>query len=72
MNIVVLIKQVPDTYSERKLNASDGILDRGATDAVTFLSAPLSRAAKSAPPAPQPMSRSLVPGCTFSSASNLS
>jgi electron transfer flavoprotein beta subunit len=34
MNIVVLIKQVPDTYSERKLNASDGILDREATDAV--------------------------------------
>ncbi|MGI5125340.1 electron transfer flavoprotein subunit beta/FixA family protein [Pseudonocardia sp. CA-107938] len=34
MNIVVLVKQVPDTYSERKLNASDGILDRDATDAV--------------------------------------
>ncbi|MDN5861320.1 MAG: electron transfer flavoprotein subunit beta/FixA family protein [Pseudonocardia sp.] len=34
MNIVVLVKQVPDTYSERKLNASDGILDREATDAV--------------------------------------
>ena len=34
MNIVVLIKQVPDTYSERKLKASDGILDRDATDAV--------------------------------------
>jgi electron transfer flavoprotein beta subunit len=34
MNIVVLVKQVPDTYSERKLNGSDGILDRDATDAV--------------------------------------
>ena len=33
MNIVVLIKQVPDTYSERKLR-SDGTLDRDATDAV--------------------------------------
>ncbi len=34
MNIVVLVKQVPDTYSERKLDGSDGTLDRGATDAV--------------------------------------
>ncbi|MGD9989456.1 electron transfer flavoprotein subunit beta/FixA family protein [Pseudonocardia sp.] len=34
MNIVVLIKQVPDTYSERKLDGSDGTLDREATDAV--------------------------------------
>ena len=34
MNIVVLVKQVPDTYSERKLDASDGTLDRDATDAV--------------------------------------
>ena len=34
MNIVVLIKQVPDTYSERKLRSSDGSLDRDATDAV--------------------------------------
>ncbi|HLU56616.1 MAG TPA: electron transfer flavoprotein subunit beta/FixA family protein [Pseudonocardia sp.] len=33
MNIVVLVKQVPDTYSERKLRA-DGTLDRDATDAV--------------------------------------
>jgi electron transfer flavoprotein beta subunit len=33
MNIVVLIKQVPDTYSERKLR-TDGVLDRDATDAV--------------------------------------
>jgi electron transfer flavoprotein beta subunit len=34
VNIVVLIKQVPDTYSERKLNVADGLLDRGASDAV--------------------------------------
>ena len=34
MNIVVLVKQVPDTYSERKLDGSDGTLDRDATDAV--------------------------------------
>lgn len=34
MNIVVLIKQVPDTYSERKLRESDGVLDRAASDAV--------------------------------------
>jgi electron transfer flavoprotein beta subunit len=34
MNIVVLVKQVPDTYSERKLRDSDGVLDREATDAV--------------------------------------
>jgi electron transfer flavoprotein beta subunit len=34
VNIVVLIKQVPDTYSERKLRDSDGVLDRAASDAV--------------------------------------
>ena len=34
MNIVVLVKQVPDTYSDRRLRAADGILDRDATDAV--------------------------------------
>jgi len=34
MNIVVLIKQVPDTWSERKLADSDFTLDRGAADAV--------------------------------------
>jgi electron transfer flavoprotein beta subunit len=34
MNIVVLIKQVPDTYSERKLADSDHTLDRVGTDAV--------------------------------------
>ncbi len=34
MNIVVLIKQVPDTYSERKLSDGDFTLDRGAADAV--------------------------------------
>ncbi|MGH3615233.1 MAG: electron transfer flavoprotein subunit beta/FixA family protein [Pseudonocardia sp.] len=34
MNIIVLVKQVPDTYSERKLSGSDHTLDRDATDAV--------------------------------------
>ena len=33
-NIVVLIKQVPDTWSERKLSESDYTLDREAADAV--------------------------------------
>jgi len=34
MNIVVLVKQVPDTYSERKLSESDFTLDRDSADAV--------------------------------------
>lgn len=34
MNIVVLVKQVPDTWSERKLRDADGTLDRDAADAV--------------------------------------
>jgi electron transfer flavoprotein beta subunit len=34
MNIVVLMKQVPDTYAERKLNPADNTLDRDAADAV--------------------------------------
>ncbi|MDQ4010789.1 MAG: electron transfer flavoprotein subunit beta/FixA family protein [Actinomycetota bacterium] len=34
MNIVVLIKQVPDTWSERKLADSDHTLDRSSADAV--------------------------------------
>lgn len=34
VNVVVLVKQVPDTYSERKLRSSDGLLDREASDAV--------------------------------------
>jgi electron transfer flavoprotein beta subunit len=33
-NIVVLVKQVPDTYSERKLSAGDHTLDRDSADAV--------------------------------------
>jgi electron transfer flavoprotein beta subunit len=33
-NIVVLVKQVPDTYSERKLSDSDYTLDRESADAV--------------------------------------
>ncbi len=34
MNISVLVKQVPDTYSERRLRESDWVLDRETTDAV--------------------------------------
>ena len=34
MNIVVLIKQVPDTWSERTLSESDKTLDRASSDAV--------------------------------------
>ncbi len=34
MDIAVLIKQVPDTYSERKLREQDWTLDRDAADAV--------------------------------------
>ena len=34
MNIVVCVKQVPDTWSEKKLDPSDSTLDRGATDPV--------------------------------------
>jgi electron transfer flavoprotein beta subunit len=34
MNIVVLMKQVPDTAAERSLNPSDNTLDREASDAV--------------------------------------
>ncbi|MGO8886608.1 MAG: electron transfer flavoprotein subunit beta/FixA family protein [Streptosporangiaceae bacterium] len=34
MNIVVCVKQVPDTWSERKLQPSDSTLDRDAADAV--------------------------------------
>ncbi len=34
MKIVVLIKEVPDTYGERKLDLGTGLADRAATDAV--------------------------------------
>ncbi|MBQ1443675.1 MAG: electron transfer flavoprotein subunit beta/FixA family protein [Renibacterium sp.] len=34
MKIVVLVKQVPDTGEERKLDLSTGWLDRGASDAI--------------------------------------
>ena len=34
MNIVVCVKQVPDTYAERKLNDSDKTLDRESVDGV--------------------------------------
>ncbi len=34
MNIVVLVKQVPDTWADRKLSAGDSTLDRDSVDAV--------------------------------------
>ncbi len=34
MKIVVLVKEVPDTYGDRKLNLKTGLADRGASDAV--------------------------------------
>jgi electron transfer flavoprotein beta subunit len=34
MNIVVCVKQVPDTWSERTLRAADSTLDRDAADAI--------------------------------------
>ena len=34
MDVAVLVKQVPDTYGERKLDESTWLLDRGASDAV--------------------------------------
>lgn len=34
MDVAVLVKQVPDTYGERKLDETTWLLDRGASDAV--------------------------------------
>ena len=34
MNIVVLVKQVPDTWAERRLQESDKTLDRASVDVV--------------------------------------
>jgi electron transfer flavoprotein beta subunit len=34
MNIIVLVKQVPDTWAERRLNDGDKTLDRASVDAV--------------------------------------
>lgn len=34
MKIVVLVKQVPDTWGDRRLDTSTGWLDRGASDAI--------------------------------------
>lgn len=34
MKIVVLVKQVPDTYDPRKLDLATGLLDRGANEAI--------------------------------------
>ncbi|MBV0893837.1 electron transfer flavoprotein subunit beta/FixA family protein [Microbacterium sp. NC79] len=34
MKIIVLVKEVPDTYGDRKLNLQTGLADRGASEAV--------------------------------------
>jgi electron transfer flavoprotein beta subunit len=34
MKIVVLVKQVPDTWGDRRLDTSSGLLDRGSSDAI--------------------------------------
>ena len=34
MKILVLVKEVPDTYGDRKLNLETGLADRAASDAV--------------------------------------
>ena len=34
MKIIVLMKQVPDTYGERKLDTRTGLVDRGASEAI--------------------------------------
>ena len=34
MKIIVLVKEVPDTYGERKLNLETGLAERGASEAV--------------------------------------
>jgi len=34
MKLAVLVKEVPDTYGDRKLNLETGLADRGASDAV--------------------------------------
>ena len=34
MKIVVCVKQVPDTWAEKKLNPADSSLDRASVDAV--------------------------------------
>ena len=34
MKIVVLVKEVPDTYGDRKLSLETGLADRGASEAV--------------------------------------
>jgi electron transfer flavoprotein beta subunit len=34
MNVVVLVKQVPDTWSEKRLSSADSTLDRAGTDPV--------------------------------------
>ena len=34
MKIVVLVKEVPDTYGDRKLNLQTGLADRAASETV--------------------------------------
>ena len=34
MKIIVLVKQVPDTWGERKLSLATGVLDRAASDTI--------------------------------------
>lgn len=34
MRIIVLMKEVPDTYGDRKLDLETGLAQRGATEAV--------------------------------------
>src|SRR5690625_361166 len=34
MKLIVLVKEVPDTFGDRKLNLETGLADRGASDAV--------------------------------------
>jgi electron transfer flavoprotein beta subunit len=34
MKIIVLVKEVPDTYGERKLDLETGLADRAASEAV--------------------------------------
>ena len=34
MKIIVLVKEVPDTYGDRKLNLETGLADRGASESV--------------------------------------
>ena len=41
MRIVVLVKEVPDTYGDRKLDLETGLADRGASEAVLRFTSPV-------------------------------